>query len=133
MKVILTSGKRKTAIARAMIKEGKGRVKVNNVPIEIMTPELARIKMLEPLLLAGEDKVKKVDLNVDVHGGGFMAQAEAVRISIARGLTRWYKDSKLKKSLLEYDRTMLVGDARRAEPKKFGGHAARARKQKSYR
>jgi small subunit ribosomal protein S9 len=133
MKVILSSGKRKTAIARAMIREGTGKVKINNVPVEIMTPELARIKIMEPLLLAGEDKVKKVDLSVDVHGGGFMAQAEATRMSIARGLTRWYKDQKLKKTLLEYDRTMLVGDARRAEPKKFGGHAARARKQKSYR
>jgi small subunit ribosomal protein S9 len=133
MKVILTSGKRKTAIARAMIKEGKGRVKVNNVPVEIITPELSRIKILEPLLLAGEEKVNRIDMNVDVHGGGFVAQAEAASMSIARGLTRWYKDSKLKKALLDYDRTMLVGDARRAEPKKFGGHSARARKQKSYR
>lgn len=128
MKVILTSGKRKTAIARAVIKEGKGMVKVNNVPVEIMTPEFARMKVLEPLLLAGEDKVNKVDLSVDVHGGGFISQAEAAGMSIARGLTKWYKDSKLKKSLLEYDRTLLVGDARRAEAKKFGGAFGKSKK-----
>jgi len=133
MKVILTSGKRKTAIARAVVRDGRGRVTINNRPAEIVSPELARMKILEPLLLAGDDKTKKVDISVDVYGGGFMSQAEAARISIARGLVRWYKDAKLKKSLMDYDRTMLVGDARRSEPKKFGGHGARARKQKSYR
>jgi small subunit ribosomal protein S9 len=133
MKVILTSGKRKTAIARAVVRDGRGRVTINNRPAEIVSPELARMKILEPLFLAGDDKTKKVDISVDVYGGGFMSQAEAARISIARGLVRWYKDAKLKKSLMDYDRTMLVGDARRSEPKKFGGHGARARKQKSYR
>lgn len=133
MKVILTSGKRKTAIARTVVKDGRGRVTINNKPAEVLSPELARMKILEPLLLAGDDRIRKIDINVDVYGGGFMGQAEAARISIARGLVRWYKDSKLKKSLMDYDRTMLVGDARRSEPKKFGGHGARARKQKSYR
>ncbi len=133
MKVILTSGKRKTAIARAVVKDGRGRVTINNKPAEVLSPELARMKILEPLLLVGDDRTRKIDINVDVYGGGFMSQAEAARISIARGLVRWYKDSKLKKSLMDYDRTMLVGDARRSEPKKFGGHGARARKQKSYR
>ncbi|WXG42853.1 MAG: 30S ribosomal protein S9 [Promethearchaeati archaeon SRVP18_Atabeyarchaeia-1] len=133
MKVILTSGKRKTAVARAVIRDGRGRVTVNNIPAEIMSPELARTKVLEPLFLAGDDKVNKVDISVDVQGGGFMSQAEAARMSIAKALSRWYKDAKLKKSFTEYDRTMLVGDARRSEPKKFGGHGARARKQKSYR
>jgi small subunit ribosomal protein S9 len=133
MKIILTSGKRKTAIARAVVKDGRGRITVNNIPAEIVTPELSRTKIMEPLLLAGDDKVNKVDIIVDVRGGGFMTQAEAARISIARGLTKWYKDAKLKKSFVDYDRTMLVGDARRSEPKKFGGHGARAKKQKSYR
>jgi small subunit ribosomal protein S9 len=133
LKVILTSGKRKTAIARAVVRDGRGRVTINNRPAEIVSPELAKLKILEPLLLAGDDKTKKIDISVDVYGGGIMGQAEAARISIARGLVRWYKDAKLKKSLMDYDRTMLVGDARRSEPKKFGGHGARARKQKSYR
>ena len=133
MKIILTSGKRKTAIARAVVKDGRGRITINNIPAEIVSPELSRTKILEPLLLAGDERVKKVDISVDVRGGGFMTQAEAARISIARGLTKWYKDSKLKKSFVDYDRTMLVGDARRSEPKKFGVHGARARKQKSYR
>jgi small subunit ribosomal protein S9 len=133
MKMILVSGKRKTAVARAVIRDGRGRVTVNNIPAEVVSPELARMKVLEPLFIAGDEKVKKVDISIDVHGGGFMTQAEAARICIARGLTKWYKDSKLRKSFIEYDRTMLVGDARRSEPKKFGGRGARARKQKSYR
>jgi small subunit ribosomal protein S9 len=133
VKVILTSGKRKTAIARTVVKDGRGRVTINNKPAEVLSPELARMKILEPLILAGDDRMRKIDINVDVYGGGFMSQAEAARISIARGLVRWHKDSKLKKSLMDYDRTMLVGDSRRSEPKKFGGHGARARKQKSYR
>ncbi|WP_290901427.1 30S ribosomal protein S9, partial [Ferroglobus sp.] len=50
MKVIVTSGKRKTAIARATIKPGKGRVRINKIPVEIYQPEMARMKIMEPLL-----------------------------------------------------------------------------------
>ncbi|MHA1594642.1 MAG: 30S ribosomal protein S9 [Candidatus Baldrarchaeia archaeon] len=131
--MILSSGKRKTAIARAVIREGKGRVRINNIPVEIYQPELARWKIMEPLLLAGEEIVSKVDIDVKVEGGGFMGQAEAARIAIARGLVEWMKSEELKRKFLEYDRTMLVGDPRRTEPKKFGGRSARARFQKSYR
>ncbi len=131
--IILSSGKRKTAIARAVIREGKGRVRINNIPVEIYQPELARWKIMEPLLLAGEEIVSKVDIDVKVEGGGFMGQAEAARIAIARGLVEWMKSEELKRKFLEYDRTMLVGDPRRTEPKKFGGRSARARFQKSYR
>ncbi len=131
-KVLLVSGKRKTAIARAVVKPGRGRIKINNVPLEIYEPEIARYKILEPIMLAGE-LVKELDINVKVSGGGFMGQAEAVRTAIARALVRWTKSSQLRSKFLEFDRTLLTGDPRRKEPKKFGGPGARARFQKSYR
>jgi small subunit ribosomal protein S9 len=131
-KVIHTSGKRKTAIARGTVKEGKGRIRVNKSPIELYSPELARMKLQEPLIIAG-DIANDVDINIKVFGGGVMGQAEAARMVIAKGLVQWTQDIDLKEKYIEYDRTMLVGDPRRSEPKKYGGPGARARKQKSYR
>ena len=131
-RVILTSGKRKAAIARAAIKTGAGRVRINGVPVEIYQPALAKEKIKEPLLLSG-DATKELNIDVNVVGGGFMGQAEAARMAIARGIVEWTKSSAIKESFLTYDRTMLAGDPRRIEPKKFGGPGARRRKQKSYR
>ncbi len=132
-RIILTSGKRKTAIARAVIRAGKGRVRINGVPIEIWMPESARWKMMEPLLLVGKEVWGQLDIDVTVHGGGFMGQAEAVRMAIARGLWLWTGDESIREKFIEYDRTMLAGDPRRKEPKKYGGRGARARFQTSYR
>jgi small subunit ribosomal protein S9 len=129
---IMSIGKRKTAIARAVIRPGTGNIRINRKPLEIYQPELARQKIMEPLMLSG-NLWKQLDIDVNVKGGGFMGQAEAVRMSIARGLTRWFKSGRLKKFLLSYDRSMLVGDERRKEMKKFGGPGARRRRQKSYR
>ncbi len=127
-----TSGKRKEAVARASVKSGSGKVRINNVPIEIYTPELARFKMMEPILLAG-DKVAAVDINVNVQGGGFMGQAEAVRTSIAKGLVEFLQDSELEASFKQYDRSLLISDPRRKLPKKPQGRGARKKRQKSYR
>ena len=132
-KVLVVSGKRKTAIAKAIISEGEGRIRINNVPLEIVEPQLAREKMFEPLLEAGEDIWKKVDVKVKVKGGGFMGQAEASRTAIAKALTKWTRSSHLRSVFLKYDRTMIAGDPRHSETKKYGGRSARARKQKSYR
>jgi len=131
-KVIHTSGKRKTAIARGKVREGKGRVRINKRPVEFYDPELARLKIKEPLTLAG-DLVDQVDIDVHVVGGGVMGQAEAARMVIAKGLVQWTGDMDLKEKFSQYDRTMLVGDPRRTESKKYGGRGARARQQKSYR
>lgn len=131
-KVVHTSGKRKTAIARGTVREGTGKVRVNRKPVELYSPELARLKIFEPLELAG-DLVDSVDINIRVIGGGVMGQAEAARMVIAKGLVEYYGDMNLKDRYVQYDRTMLVGDPRRSESKKFGGPGARARKQKSYR
>ena len=132
-KVLVISGKRKTAIAKAIIREGRGRIRINNIPLEIYEPEIAREKIREPLLLAGEDVWKNLDIKIKVKGGGFMGQAEASRMALARGLIQWTKRSHLRTVFLKYDRTMVAGDPRRREPKKFGGPGARARFQKSYR
>ena len=131
-RIVIAVGKKKSAIARAVIKPGKGRVRINNVPVEIYTPEMARWKILEPLLLAG-DLRNKVDIYVNVKGGGWMGQATAARMAIARGLIEWSQSEELKKIYLEYDRSMLAGDPRRPEPKKPRGRSARSKRQKSYR
>ena len=96
-KVVHTSGKRKTAIARGTVKEGTGRVRVNRKPVELYSPELARLKIQEPLELAG-DVAESVDINIRVVGGGVMAQAEAARMVIAKGLVEFTSDVKLKVS-----------------------------------
>ncbi|WEU41064.1 MAG: 30S ribosomal protein S9 [Candidatus Odinarchaeum yellowstonii] len=133
MKVLLTSGKRKTAIARATVKEGSGRIRINSIPLEVYGNEITRYKIMEPIILAGEKAISKIDIDVKVRGGGFMSQADAARTAIAKALVEWKKDETLRKTFLEYDRTLLAGDPRRTEPKKFGGRSARAKKQKSYR
>ena len=132
MKVVVTSGKRKTAIARATARPGIGRVKINKIPVEIIQPEMVRLKIMEPLMIA-KDLAKQVDIDVKVEGGGVMGQAEAARTAIARALLEFSNDPELKRAFLEYDRTLLVNDVRRKEPKKQGGRGARKRRQTSYR
>jgi small subunit ribosomal protein S9 len=132
-KVLVISGKRKTAIARAVVKPGIGRIRINRIPLEIYEPEIAREKIMESLLQAGDDVCRQLDIDVKVSGGGYMGQAEASRMVIANALLKWTKSSRLRRVFVGYDRTMVVGDPRRKEPKKFGGPGARARDQKSYR
>ncbi len=131
-KLVNTSGKRKTAIARASVRSGKGRVRVNHKPIELVEPEIARLKMMEPLILARE-KAEKVDISIIVEGGGFMGQADSVRTAIARGLVEFFNDEELKERYLKYDRALLVNDPRRHLPQKPLGRGARKKRQKSYR
>lgn len=132
-KVILTSGKKKTAIARAITRPGKGKIRINKIPLEIFEPELCRWKIMEPVMLAGTEIINQIDINIDVRGGGFMGQTEAVRTALAKAISEWTDKPEIKRKFLEYDRMLLVSDARRKEPKKFGGRGARQRFQKSYR
>ncbi|MCL7414755.1 MAG: 30S ribosomal protein S9 [ANME-2 cluster archaeon] len=133
VKIINTSGKKKTAIARATIKEGKGRVRINKKPLEIVEPNVVKLKIMEPLTLAGDKITSKVDIDVNVKGGGVIGQADAVRTAIGKGLIEWTGDLALKDAMLGYDRNLLVNDSRQKETKKFGGPGARAKYQKSYR
>jgi len=140
---------RKTASARVYITKGKGKVRVNNVPIDMIEPTVAREVILVPLEIAqkiGELR-NKIDISVRVSGGGFMGQAYASATAITRALIGWTKNKKepkehpftkkeradLRKAIDGFDKYLVSGDARRKEPKKFGGPSARRRKQKSYR
>ena len=133
-KIVLTVGKRKTAIARARIKEGKGNIIINSKPLDVWGTEFLRMYIQEPLILAGE-KAKKVDIKVNVRSGGIAGQAEAIRQAIAKGLVEFFRDKKLKEKFLDYDRNLLVYDPRRNEPHKpsRSRKGARRRKQLSKR
>ena len=132
VKIINTSGKRKTAIARATMKTGKGRVRINSVPLEIYATELVRMKISEPLLLVPH-AIDGVDVAIDVQGGGIMGQAEAIRTALARSILKWSNDPVIKDAYLAYDTTLLVNDSRQKESKKPHGRGARKKFQKSYR
>ncbi len=133
MKNIHTSGKRKRAIARATLKQGTGLIRVNSIPIGLVEPKISRLKLSEPLILAG-DVAGKVDIDVHVSGGGITSQADASRLAIAKALVDFTKNDKLKQTFLEYDRNLLVADVRRKEPAKPNRHGqARSKVQKSYR
>jgi small subunit ribosomal protein S16e len=137
---IQTFGKKKTATAVAHVKAGKGLLKVNGVPITLVQPEVLRFKVYEPVLIVGLDKFANIDIRVKVTGGGHTSQIYAIRQAIAKGIVAYHQKyvdeqskNELKKAFLAYDRTLLIADSRRSEPKKFGGPGARARYQKSYR
>jgi small subunit ribosomal protein S9 len=130
--IVLTTGKRKTAIARATVRKGAGMVHVNDRPLELVEPELVRQKIQEPLLMVG-DRSKALDIAVYVRGGGIVGQASAARTAVARGLLKWLKDDQLRDMFRHYDRSLLVNDPRRKLPKRPGGRGARKRRQKSYR
>ena len=128
-----TSGKKKTAIARATVRDGIGKVRINTKPVELVEPELARLKMIEPFRVVESDVRESVDIDVTVEGGGVVGQADAVRTAIARGLVEHTNDAELRDAYMEFDRSLLVNDVRQRETKKWGGPGARARYQKSYR
>ena len=131
-KVVNVSGKRKTAVARATVMAGKGRIRINRVPLEIYSTELVRLKIKEPLIIA-QNRVEKVDIGISVEGGGIIGQADAIRTAIAKGLVEYFSDAELKQLFLDFDRSLLVNDPRRKEPKHMLGRGARKKRQKSYR
>ncbi|GMK57005.1 hypothetical protein CspeluHIS016_0308450 [Cutaneotrichosporon spelunceum] len=140
MSAVQCFGKKKTATAVAHVTPGRGLVRLNGSPISLVEPSLLRYKVYEPILVAGTDKFANIDIRLRVKGGGHVSQLYALRQAIAKGLVAFYAKNEdaasaleLKKTLIAYDRTLLVADPRRCEPKKFGGRGARARRQKSYR
>lgn len=132
--VIIATGKRKCAIARAYLKyPGKGRVRINGKPLEIIEPWIARNTIEESLLFISDELRNSIDIDVNVKGGGFMGQAQAARMAIANALVEFTKSEELKKAYLSYNKTLIKGDPRTVEPKKPRGTKARAKRQKSYR
>ena len=140
LKMVYTHGKKRNAIANAVVQEGNGTITINRIPIQNIEPKTLRIKIFEPILILGIEKFKNLRIKVRVSGGGSVAQLYAARTAIAKGIVAWnqkYVDEESKdearRDLLNYDKNLLVADYRRLEPKKYGGPGARARKQKSYR
>jgi len=127
-------------VAVSYCKKGRGLIKINGCPIELVEPEILRYKVFEPILLLGRDRFANVDIRIRVKGGGYTAQIYAIRQAIAKSVVAYYQKyvdeaskREIRDILVSYDRSLLVADPRRCEPKKFGGPGARARRQKSYR
>ncbi len=130
---VFVVGKRKRSIARASIKRGSGVIKINSKPIDAIDNDVIKLLIKEPLIISN-GKWKNYDFNINVHGGGMMGQAEAVRQTIARGLVEIFGNN-LKQKFLNYDRNLLVYDPRRTEPHKppRSSQGPRRAKQKSKR
>ncbi|ODO11603.1 hypothetical protein I350_00385 [Cryptococcus amylolentus CBS 6273] len=129
-----------TATAVAHVTPGRGLIRLNGSPISLVEPVVLRYKVYEPVLVVGPERLANLDIRLRVKGGGHVSQLYALRQAIAKGIVAFYAKNEdaasaieLKKTLVAYDRSLLVADPRRMEPKKFGGRGARARRQKSYR
>lgn len=136
MQSVQTFGRKKTATAVAHCKAGSGMIRVNGSPLDLLEPEVLKFKVYEPIILL-KDKFSAVDIRVRVKGGGSTAQIYAIRQAIAKAIVAYYQKfvdeaskKEIKDILVSYDRTLLVADPRRCEPKKFGGVGARSRFQK---
>jgi len=126
-KTIHAVGKRKRAIARATLSNGTGIIKINSTPLEMVKPRYVKMRIEEGLMLIG-DIIKKVNIDVNVKGGGVFGQADAARTAIYKALVKF--DGKLKDMFLDYDRSLLVSDPRRTEPHKPSRSSAGPRRKK---
>ncbi len=129
---VIVSGKRKSAIAKASIKKGKGIVKINKIPYENY-PFLRKLSISEPIEITKDFFPFEFDINVSVRGGGQESQIRAARLAIAKAIVKFTKSEKLRRAFLSYDKNLLVADVRRKEAYKPGDSKARRRRQKSYR
>ena len=122
------TGRRKSAVARVFIKQGSGKITVNDKPVdEFFTRETGRMVVRQPLKLVNHEAT--FDIMVNVQGGGESGQAGAVRHGITRALIDY--DAQLKATLSKAG--LVTRDAREVERKKVGLHKARRRKQFSKR
>ncbi len=133
MNKLIQSGKRKSAVARATIKEGSGKIRINKKDYNHLN-EFDKLKISEPLRIA--EKILGIlnfDIEVSVKGGGEKSQIEASRLAIARAIVKFSNSKKLEEAYLKYDRNLLVADVRRKETYKPGDSKARKKRQTSYR
>ena len=133
MERIITSGKRKTSVARAIITEGSGEIRINKKDYKFMHI-FDKLKIEEPLRIA-ENILGKINFNVliNVRGGGEKGQVEAARLALARAIVKFSNSEELSNAFLNYDRNLLVADVRRKEAYKPGDSKARKKRQKSFR
>jgi small subunit ribosomal protein S9 len=133
MKKIITSGKRKTAIAKAEIKEGTGKITLNKVNYKNLH-EFDVLRISEPLMIAERVLGKlNFDVIISIKGGGEKGQIDAARLALARAIVKFTESTQLEDAFVEYDRNLLVADVRRKEANKPGDSKARAKRQTSYR
>jgi small subunit ribosomal protein S9 len=128
MEIISKIGRRKTAVARLYLSAGDGTISINGRTLEDYFPsEIHKIIIKQPLVLIGADG--KYDINVNVNGGGFTGQAEAIRLAVSRALCELNGENRppLKKE------GFLTRDPRMVERKKYGKRKARRRFQFSKR
>jgi len=131
---LIVAGKRKTAIAKAMICAGEGKVTINKIPYENLSSEFHRLLLKEPVEIARKILGDfKFNISVTTNGGGTEGRIEASRLAIAKAIYKFTKSSELRKAYLDYDKNILVADTRRKEPYKPGDSKARSKRQKSYR
>ncbi len=131
-KIVNVAGKKKKATARARVKSGKGSIRIDSVPLEKWGNFYYRNIVAEPLI-AVQDAIKELDIDVWTKGGGKVGQAHAARVAIARGIVEFMRKPEIRKALISYDNKILSGDSRQREPNKPNKSAPRAARQKSYR
>lgn len=132
-KKIVASGKRKTAIARAVLVEGSGKILINNKDHNSFQI-FDKLKIQEPLRIAEPILGKaNFDVKISVRGGGEKGQIEAARLALAKAIVEFTKSEELTKAFLNYDRNLLIADVRRKEVYKPGDSKARSKRQSSKR
>lgn len=132
----VVSAKRKECVARAYIKDGNGKVRINSLSLDVYQPRLLREYIKEPILLADDlVDLSKINIFVNVRGGGVSGRTDAIRSAIARALIDYTKNEVLLKRYIEYDRRLIVNDVRQTEPHKpsQSSKGPRHKRQKSYR
>lgn len=129
-KNIMAIGKRKRAVARAYVRDGKGRVYFNGKLPQNSLTRYQALRLMEPFIISGSPA--DIDIVVEVKGGGPWGQTDASRTAIGNALVKWYgtKNKTLKTKLLNYDRAILVSDSRRTEAHKPSRSSAGPRRTK---
>ncbi len=128
-KQLQSIGARKRAVARATIKQGTGKVRINSIPLDMVEPRYCRMRIQEALILA-EPHSGKVNIDVNVFGGGVWGQADAARTAIANAIVEFTKSTDLKQKYIEYDRFLTTSNSRRTEPHKPSRSSAGPRRSK---
>ena len=130
---IIASGKRKTAIARAILIEGSGKISINKKDYKNLQM-FDKLKIEEPLRIAEKILGKlNFDVLINVKGGGEKGQVEAARLALARVIVKFSNNEQLVKAYSDYDKNLLIADIRRKEAYKPGDSKARKKRQSSKR
>lgn len=128
METIHKIGRRKTAVARAYLSSGEGKITVNNKDLEnYFTLDTLHYKVKQPLVLTNNEN--NFDINVSVYGGGITGQAEAIRLALSRAMCAVNEENR---AILKPE-GLLTRDPRMVERKKYGQKGARAKFQFSKR